>query len=232
MQPYLFPYIGYFQLINKVETFILFDNVQYVKRSWINRNRLRNSEESADFFTLPVEHSSDYKDIVDKRIHEAEFIRFKSKLINRVKINYARANYFIEGLEILESCLSHESNNLFEFLHNSILKILDYLSIDTTILISSGVSIDHNLKAQKKVLEICKKLGCTEYWNVYAGYKLYDFKHFDRYGIELNFIEPNHNILYDQTGANFIPDLSILDVIMNNSKDQIKYLLEEYKVKH
>ena len=231
MQPYLFPYIGYFQLINKVETLILHDNIQYVKRSWINRNRLRNSEESADFFTLPLERSSNYHDIVKKRIHEKEFIKFKSRLINRVKNNYSKADYFIEGLEILENCLAHRSNNLFDFLHNSIVKTLDYLCIDTSILISSKISIDHSLKAQDKVIELCKASDCTEYWNVYAGYELYDFKDFNKYNIKLNFIEPSQSMFYNQRSSNFIPDLSILDVIMNNSIDQVKDLLKEYKVK-
>ena len=230
MQPYLFPYIGYFQLINKVDVFVVYDNVKYVKRGWINRNKLRASSVKAEYFTLPLEKASHHLDIVERKIHKKEFIRFKLKLLNRVHKNYSKADYYLDGLKIIESCLDLKADNLFKFINYSIKRINDYLDINTSMAVSSNLPVDHNLKAQDRVLSICKNYKCSEYWNVYAGLKLYKFKDFSDQNVRLYFLKSFKNILYDQKSDNFISNLSILDVIMHNSKDRIRELLKKYHV--
>ena len=79
-------------------------------------------------------------------------------------------------------------------------------------------------------MDICKKNNCTEYWNVFAGYDLYRFEDFKAQNIQLKFIKTYNNIIYNQKRKNFLPSLSILDVIMHNSKDQINKFLKEYHV--
>jgi hypothetical protein len=225
MQPYFFPYIGYFQLINSVDEFIIYDNIQYTKKGWINRNRvLVNGKDQ--LITLPIKKDSDYLDVVERELSES-WEKDKNKMINIIKSSYNKTPYFENVFELITQCLNYPKDNLFEFIYNNIKLINNYLDIKTPIIISSILDINHNLKSQDKVLALCKVRDATHYINSIGGTELYNKEIFKQNGIKLNFIQ-SHPIIYKQFNDNFIPWLSIIDVMMFNSKEQINKYLNNY----
>src|ERR1035441_8424850 len=148
MQPYFFPYVGYFQLIAAVDLFIVYDNIKYTKKGWINRNRMLQNGKDV-MFSLPLKSDSDYLDVREREL-AADFNR--DKLLNQLKEAYRRAPYFAQTLPLVEQIVRCDDVNLFRFLHNSIAKTCEHLGITTEVRNSSGIAIDHDLKNQDKVL--------------------------------------------------------------------------------
>jgi hypothetical protein len=225
MQPYFFPYIGYFQLINSVDKFIIYDNIQYTKKGWINRNRILVNKKD-QLITLPVRKDSDYLNIVERELSES-WGKDKNKMLNVIKSSYNKAPYFQETFELISKYLNDSEVNLFKFIYNGIILINDYLEIKTPIVISSTINIDHTLKSQDKVLSLCKKQNSNIYINSIGGIELYNKETFKKNNIELNFIKSNP-IQYTQFNNEFVPWLSIIDVMMFNSREQIKEYLNNY----
>lgn len=214
MQPYFLPYIGYFQLIQAVDQFIVYDNIQYTKKGWINRNRfLQNGKDI--LFSVPLKKDSDFLDVKDREV-SADFK--KDKLLNQIREAYRRAPYFEQAFPVFEQIVQHDDMNLFRFIHNSIVRTCEYLKIDTEIVISSNVSIDHSLKNHDKVLALCAAVGATTYVNAIGGVELYSKEDFSSRDIELKFIK-SKPFEYKQFDNEFVPWLSIIDVMMFNSRE-------------
>ncbi|KLN60319.1 WbqC-like protein [Kiloniella spongiae] len=226
MQPYFLPYIGYFQLIQSADIFILYDNIQYTKKGWINRNRLlRNGKDFT--FSLPLKKQSDYLDIRDRRIADS-FNR--QKLLNQIKGAYSMAPYFNQTFSLVEGIINHNEENLFEFLYYSIKKICSVLEVSTEITKSSSVDIDHSLKKQSKIFSFCNAVGAKTYINAIGGQSLYSSDDFNERGIALKFLSPKLNS-YSQFTPPFIAGLSIVDILMFNSRELIKEtMLREYEL--
>jgi len=224
MQPYFFPYIGYFQLMNSVDEFIIYDNIKFTKKGWINRNRIL-ANGSDHYITLPIKSDSDYLLIQDRYLAETWTIE-REKIIRRLDNAYRKAPYYDTVFPFIKSCLYYEESNLYNFLFNSLNCIKVYLDILTPLIRSSNISINHDLKSSDKVIAFCLARGAQQYINPIGGVELYDKFHFKSNGIELNFIKSSPNIVYNQ-GANheFVPWLSIIDVLMFNSKEEIKGML-------
>jgi len=212
MQPYFFPYIGYFQLIKSVDVFIVYDNIKYTKKGWINRNRmLQNGKDG--MFSLPLKNDADHLDVREREL-AADFNR--DKLLNKFKDAYRRAPYFEQTFTLIESIVRYEDKNLFSFLHNSIVAICKYLVIDTKVQVSSEIAIDHCLKNQDRVIALCEALRASIYVNAIGGMGLYSEETFREKCIELKFIK-SKSFEYPQFGEAFVPWLSIVDVMMFNS---------------
>lgn len=225
MQPYFFPYIGYFQLINAVDTFVIYDNIQYTKKGWINRNRfLQNGKDC--LFSIPLKKNSDFLDVKD-RIISADFN--KIKLLNQFKNAYQKAPHFNGTFPFFEKIIMNEEDNLFNYIFYSIQEICKYLEINTNLVVSSTVDIDHSLTAEHKVIAICNKLDTSTYINAIGGQELYDKNDFKNNGIDLKFIKTNP-IAYKQFDNDFVHSLSIIDIMMFNSKDEIKNMLKNYEL--
>ena len=226
MQPYFLPYIGYFQLIASVDLFIMYDNIKYTKKGWINRNRfLRNGRDIV--FTLPLKDDSDLLDVREREL-AATFNR--EKLLNQFKGEYSHAPYFSQTFPVIESLMHHGDINLFSFLHHSILNICQHLNINTEIRISSEIAIDHSLKNQDKVLALCEATGARMYINPFGGMELYSREAFIAQGIELKFIKTK-SFKYTQFVNEFIPWLSIIDVMMFNPINVIsKFIQSDYEL--
>jgi hypothetical protein len=217
MQPYFLPYIGYFQLINSVDKFIVYDNIKYTKKGWINRNRfLQNGKDV--LFSVPLKKHSDYLDIKDRQISDG-FNRVK--LLNQLKGAYRRAPYFEQTFQLLERVVNCNEQCLFGFLHYSIVEICEHLGIQTEICVSSTIEADHDLKNQERVLDLCESVNATSYINAIGGVDLYSKDAFQDSGINLNFIQA-HSFEYPQFGSEFVPWLSIIDVMMFNSLADIQ----------
>ena len=227
MQLYFIPYVGYFQLINLVDQFVIYDNIQFTKKGWIKRNRiLLNNKERT--ISLPLRKDSDFLDIRERYLAASWEIE-KNKILNTIKIAYKKSPYFEEGLCIINSILDVSHKNLFDFIFESIKIINNYLQISTIITRSSEIDIDHSLKSSKKVIEICKKTNSKTYINSVGGINLYDKKDFKKHNIELKFIR-TLNFKYNQISNDFYENLSIIDIIMNCSEDEIKDFMNLYKL--
>lgn len=225
MQPYFLPYIGYFQLLNAVDKYVIYDNIQYTKKGWFNRNRILQNGKDL-LFSIPLEKGSDYLD-VRERYMSAGFDR--KKLLNQIREAYRKAPYFDQVMPIMERIINFEDTNLFNYIYNSIKEACAYLGIDTEIIVSSTLDIDHSLKGQDKVIATCKSLGATDYYNAIGGQELYNIEDFKKENINLHFVSTNP-IEYKQFKNEFVPWLSILDVMMFNPVEEIKVMLDNYKL--
>ena len=223
MQPYFLPYIGYFQLIHAADKFVVYDNIQYTKKGWINRNRLlRNGAD--ELFTIPLKKDSEYLHIRQREISPNTRC---DKILNKIREAYRQAPYFRDVDPLVQSIVECRETNLFDYLYNSIREICRYVGIGTPIIVSSQVDADHSLKSQDRVVAICKALHATHYVNPIGGLSLYSSSDFGAHGIKLSFLKCNPRE-YRQFGAPFVPSLSILDVIMFNSIDVVRQMLGEY----
>ncbi len=217
MQPYFLPYIGYFQLIASVDLFIVYDNIKYTKKGWINRNRmLQNGKDVV--FSLPLKKDSDALDVIQRNL-AADFKR--DKLLSAWKEAYSRAPYFEPTFALLERIVRHPEQNLFRFIHHAIEQTCAYLGIETKIQISSSIAVDHMLKSEDKVLAICQAVGANVYVNPIGGMDLYSKDTFQQHAIALKFIRSN-DFEYPQLGNTFVPWLSIVDVLMFNALPDIR----------
>jgi hypothetical protein len=223
MQPYFFPYIGYFQLIALVDMFIIYDNIKYTKKGWINRNRiLRNGADLV--FTVPLRKDSDSLDVRDRTL-AVDFDR--RKLVNQMREAYRRAPYFQQAFPVVEKSVMSPLENLFEYIRGSVLEVCRYFGIDTRIVPSSSLVISPGLKAENRVLALCNAAGASVYVNAIGGEELYSREEFDARGVELKFLK-SRAITYPQFGDPFVPSLSIIDVMMFNSVTRIREFLESH----
>lgn len=227
MQPYLFPYIGYWQLINAVDTFVVYDNIQFSKSGWFHRNNiLLNGKKT--LFSIPLKKDSDNLDVVERFVSD-EAQKQINKILGQIQNSYNKAPYFKDIFPLVQSIFMYDEKNLFKYIYNSIIEVCDYLDIKTQIVISSTIDIDHSLKSQDKVIALNKALGSSQYINPIGGTELYDIDTFQNENIQVNFLE-SEVPEYIQFDSEFIPYLSIIDILMFNTKEEVKDMLEKYKL--
>lgn len=218
MQPYFLPYIGYFQLIAACDLFVVYDNIKYTKKGWINRNRMLRDGQDA-MFSLPLQHDGDHLDVDQRTLASTPA---PHKWLAQLKGAYRHAPYFAPTLPLLEEIAKCGEANLFRFLHHALLATCAHLGIRTPIRISSSIDIDHGLKGQDKVLALCQALGADTYVNAIGGIDLYSPAAFAQHGLGLCFIR-SRPLVYPQFGdAAFVPWLSIVDVLMFNPLDAVR----------
>ena len=223
MQPYFFPYIGYWQLISAIDIFVIYDDVSYIKQGFINRNNILINGTKA-YFTLHLRGASS-----NKLINEIKLGDNRNKLLKTVELNYKKAPYFLDVFPLIENIFNFKSELLIEFLSNSLKTVSKFLCLNTKFINSSEIAKDASLKGQDKLISICKVLGGTQYINPYGGQNLYDRNEFSTNGIELYFIN-SKPVAYPQFKNKFVPCLSIIDVMMFNSTEEIGRLLIEYEL--
>lgn len=223
MQPYFFPYIGYFQLINAVDVFVVYDDVNFIKQSWITRNSILVNNE-ATRINLIVEGASSFK-----KINQINRITKTNKWLKTIKQSYRKAPLFNTVYPLIEEVAMHDEKCISKFLLISLQKIASYLDMQTTFKLSSEIEKNNNLTGQDKVIAICKTLQSVNYVNALGGQKLYSKTDFKAHGIALDFIDTKP-LTYKQFINQFIPSLSIIDVLMFNSKDVVKGLLNQYEL--
>ncbi len=223
MQPYLFPYLGYFQLIRAVDAFVVYDDVNYINRGWINRNNIL-VQGHAQLVTLVTDGASQ-----NKQICEISVGGNPAKLLKTFQHSYGKAPQFEKVFPLVEDILVHKGNNLARFLDYQLRQICSYLDLSPKWYISSALKKDNQLRGQEKVLAICEELGATHYINMTGGKALYEKEVFSKRGLQLSFLDPRA-VEYPQSGNEFVPNLSIIDVMMFNDKAQCAKLLEEYEL--
>lgn len=220
MQPYFFPYLGYFQLIRAVDAFVVYDDVNYIKGGWINRNYILTNRDK-QLITLPLQDASQ-----NKLINQIE-VGGQHRILKSLYHSYGKAPYFDAIYPVIEDIFAQIEKNLARFLEYQLRCICEYLGLHTQWHISSALKKDNGLCGQEKVLSICEELGATHYINAPGGKALYDQQSFATRGLQLSFIQ-SREVSYRQFGTRFLPSLSIIDVLMFNSCEQCARLLEEY----
>jgi hypothetical protein len=226
MQPYFFPYIGYWQLIHAVDRFVIYEDVNYIKGGWVNRNRILINGEPA-FMTVPLHQASPSQRICETTIQSS--LLWRDKLVKMVEMAYRRAPYFQEAFPVVEKLIRYESNSLCDYLTCQLQALAAFLGIDTRFVVSSRCYGNDDLSGQVRILDICKKEGASTYINPQGGTGLYDRAAFEDTGVELKFLMPIQSE-YKQFGPVHVPWLSIIDIMMFNSKSQISTLLNRYQL--
>ena len=223
MQPYFLPYIGYMQLMSAVDTFVLYDDVAFINRGWINRNKLLiNGQEY--LFTVPLKDASQ-----NKRINEvmlADDPKWRGKLLKTIEQGYRKAPYYATVMPITEKIVNFATDSIADLVYNSLIELNQYLGLPTQLVASSSVYDNVQLKAQERILDICRQEGATRYINPIGGTELYDKPSFTQVGIELNFIKAKR-VDYPQFKNEFIPWLSVLDALMFCDVATVRSMLGE-----
>jgi hypothetical protein len=223
MQPYFFPYIGYFQLINAADLFVIYDDVNYIKQGWINRNYiLANGKKQ--LVTLQLKGASSFKLINQIKVGEN-----RDRLKKTIYQSYTKAPYFNKVFPVIERCLNSIDHNLATYVTKIVQNITDFLDIQTKLVLSSHIEKNTKLKGQERVLDICTSIKADEYINAIGGQELYSKNEFNNYNIKLYFIKTK-DITYKQFNNEFIPNLSIIDMLMFNSPDEVKEMLKKYEL--
>jgi hypothetical protein len=225
MQPYFLPYLGYFQIMKACDKYVVYDNIQFTKKGWIHRNRMLLNGKDA-LFSLPLKNDSDYLNI-DQRALADTFDKEKNKILGQIKSAYGKAPQFKTAYPVIESIFNHPDTNLFGYIYHAISAIKDYLRIDTPLVVSSGISMNHELKGKYRVMEIVKQLGGDTYINPIGGVELYDKQEFTDNGIALHF-HKMQTVVYPQFKNDFVPYLSILDLMMFVDRDELIGLLDRF----
>jgi WbqC-like protein len=227
MQPYFLPYLGYFQLMAAVDKFVIYDDVRFIQRGWINRNRilLHGNEH---LFVIPLRGASQ-----NQRINQIELLpeaKWREKLLQTLRHAYHRAPKFKSAFPLVYEIINFAEQNLAAYLLNSLRMIKSYLSIETDLVPSSAIYQNQSLKGQARILDICQREKASVYLNLSGGKNLYDPESFRRYGITLRFLE-SAPIRYQQFDSEFYPSLSIVDMLMFNSREGAKNLLSQFELK-
>lgn len=227
MQPYLFPYLGYFQLIAAVDAFVLSDDLQYINQGWINRNRILVNKQPA-LIQFPLKKAS-HLCRINERVLSDDFPQQRQRLLKTIVFAYGKAPCFDRFFPVLKGIIDFEERNLARYAENALRGICRYLDIGTPLLNSSDLALGPDFGIQGRVIETVRKLGGTVYINPIGGTGLYDFDTFERSGIELKF-HRMEDVRYPQGRNAFVPSLSIIDVLMFNDVSEARRLLRCYSL--
>lgn len=223
MQPYVFPYLGYYQLCHSVDKFVFYDDVNYIKQGYINRNTILNNGQPLRF-TIPVPNASSFK-----KIKELEFSDDVRKTLETIKQSYSKCLNFIDVFPIIESVLLQKDRRISNLCSLSIEMVFRYLGLEKKFYLSSEITYDRDASAADRLISIAGVLNCSEYINAIGGVELYDKGYFLERGLNLQFIKMNP-VSYTQLSNDFVANLSIIDVLMNCSKREILAMLNEYSL--
>jgi len=222
MQPYLFPYIGYYQLVNLTDVFIVYDDVTFIKRGYINRNSILIDREPRRF-NIPVIGAS--QNVLIQNLHYAPV----GKLLKTIEQSYSKAPYYQDVIELITNVLNNDDRNISKLNALSIANVFNYLEIEKKILFASELDYNREANRADRLIALAKLQDCNHYINSPGGKELYKKEYFYNEGIKLSFIESEIEP-YPQLAKQFIPYLSMIDVLMNCSKEQIALMLDKFKL--
>jgi hypothetical protein len=206
-----------------VDTYVVYDDVNYIKGGWVARNNILLNGQKY-MFTITLNGASSNKLFNEITIKD-DFKKF-SRLIESA---YRKAPYYAEVTALLDKIYNYEDKSLGAFMMNSFQVVLDYLEIDTKLVLSSTIEKDNDLRGKDKVKHICHLLGADTYYNAIGGQELYDKNDFKADGIDLHFVKTELSP-YPQLKNEFVPGLSMIDVLMFNHPIEVKQLLTNYKL--
>jgi hypothetical protein len=223
MQPYVFPYIGYYQLAFSVDEFVFYDDANFIKQGFINRNAILLNCARFDF-SLPVASISSFRTIAQHN-YTGRFEVF----LKQIRSAYAKAPFFEAVYPIIEGVINDQDLGVARKNAQSITAVFDYLKVPRVFSFASDLTVADDCRAEDRVIEVCRQKKATHYHNSIGGKSLYSTEHFQAAGIELRFTKP---LLppYAQGSADFVPYLSMIDTLMWCSPSHVLDLLGIYEL--
>lgn len=226
MQPYFMPYIGYFQLFSCVDRLVIYDDVNYIKKGWINRNNILIGG-APHLFTIPLKAASQNKLICEIDVDADK--KWREKFKKTVEMNYKKAPFFYDFFPILCRIIDCPEINLSNYVTNSLKEVAMYLQIETDIVHSNNRYNNRGLEKQQRLIDVCLQEKGSTYFNPIGGVEMYSKAVFKQYGLDLFFLRPQ-SISYKQFDNIYVPWLSIIDVLMFNDINSVKDMLSKYDV--
>jgi len=223
MQPYLFPYIGYFQIIYASDLFLIYDDVAYIKRGYINRNSVLSAN-GATRFTIPVPGASQ-----NKLISDLEFATDVAKVLKTIEHSYSKAPYFEPVFPLIQQILEHQDRSIASVCLKSYQAIFSYLNLDKQFKKTSELDYNRTASAQDRLIALSHKFEANCYINAPGGRSLYAKSDFVEKGVELKFID-SLPVEYRQGDGEFVPNLSIIDVLMHCPPEEVVSLIAQYEL--
>lgn len=224
MQPYFFPYLGYWQLIGAVDRFVVYDDVNYIKGGWINRNRILINDK-ATYLTAPLHHPSPNKRICDLNLQASSC--WRDKLVKTVELTYRKSPYFTESFQVIEDLIRHDECDLSSFLAHQLRVLSKFVGFETEFVDTSRCYGNDHLSGHERLLDICGREGAVTYINPQGGRGLYDANQFSASGVELKFLVMRPTP-YEQRTKGFVPYLSIIDALMELGSNGLRRYLHDY----
>jgi len=229
MQPYLFPYLGYFDLINYTDKWIVFDDVQYIRHGWINRNRVLHPVDGWTYIIAPVNHT---RKMHIRDVTIAQDQTWKKRIVGQLQTYKKKAPYYEQVMDLIEDCLAFDNAHISHFNVFALRNVCAYLGIpfDYTIFSEMNLNLENIEGPGDWALRIAQAMGADEYANPPGGETLFDKESFSASNIKLT-IRNLPPLIYDCPGYRFIPNLSIVDVLMWNAAETVKNYLDQYREK-
>lgn len=226
MQPYIFPYIGYFQLIHSVERFVFYDDVTYIKQGWINRNRILLGC-NPHMFTLPLKNASSFQLISETELNKNLYAAWLNKFSKTLESAYQKAPHYQPVAQLINDVMHTDVQGIAALAVLSVKSACEYIGLRREMIDSSTIYNNGHLHAAERVVDICKREQGTVYINPIGGQELYNRPAFEASGLELYFVK-SRPVVYPQGKCEFVPWLSIIDVMMHLPKDRIQEELNNY----
>lgn len=223
MQPYLFPYIGYFQLIYAADLFLIYDDVAYIKRGFVNRNNIL-APSGVNRFTVSVPGASQ-----NKLFSDLQFSKDVDKVLKTIEHSYSKAPYFEDVFPMIRGALELDDRSIASVCQKSFEDIFSYLGLEKQFKKTSELDYDRSASARDRLIALCQQFGADSYINAPGGRKLYAKQDFAEKGIDLKFVD-SLPVEYSQGSAEFVPNLSIIDVLMRCTPEEVKRLLSRYEL--
>lgn len=224
MQPYFFPYIGYYQLVYAVDTFVMFDDVNFIKRGWIHRNNFLIGGE-AKLVSIPLKDASQNRLVCEVKVDDGQ--QWRGKMLKTIELAYKRAPHFSSVFPIVEAVIRSGEKKIGSLAAMSIKAVAEYLGMKTSFVPSSNAYGEQDMSAEQRILHICKCASASDYINPIGGQGLYTRTTFEANNLRLHFLEAKP-VSYAQYNGHFVPWLSMIDVLMFNTQEQTLHLLSQY----
>ena len=232
MQPYFFPYLGYISLIKNTDRFILFDVVQFIRHGWIERNRILKQNEGWQYISVPLEKYEQKTLIKDARIKNSE--DWRQKILAQLVHYKKKSPFYKQTIDVIKNGFDVTTDSITELDYSTLKSVCDYLEIpfNCSIFSNMNLNIDQVNAPDEWALNICKALDdVDEYWNPPGGIEFFDRSKYEKAGIKLCFQKPNLKFYSQRRGPeNFIEGLSIIDVLMFNSPEAVREMLDDYEL--
>lgn len=226
MQPYFFPYFGYYQLCFAVNSFVFLDDVNFIKKGWINRNNI-NQNGNKVLLSIPLAKASQNSKIAEILVSDEH--KWKAKFINSLLHAYKKAPFFKDRIQLIEEVLEFNIISIGDLAKRSISMVCRELKIETSFIDSSSEFKNEHLKGEERILDICLKQNATTYINPIGGVNIYNKSNFTKNNMDLKFIKMTP-FSYMQLKGDFIPNLSMIDVLMFNSNQAILEQLNQFEL--
>lgn len=230
MQPYFFPYIGYFSLIKHTDEFMIFDSVQFIRHGWIERNRILKQGGGWLYVKVPLKKFDQKTFIQDVEIDNSQ--DWKAKILAQLQVYKKVAPFYNQTKALVDDIFKDDYTNIVTLNKVIMEKICSYIGFHPNITVYSelDLEIEPPQAPDEWALNICKALSDVgEYWNQPGGASFFDKSKYDAANLDLKFIHVSLE-QYDQKNEAFEPGLSILDVLMFNSPEKINEMLDNFEL--